>query len=104
MHSKSHVLKTLQEIPSVGPATANDLWLLGIRSVTDLRNRDPREMYDLFNAMTAKRNDICLLYVFRCAVYFATEKEPEKRKLAWWYWKDRTYNENGTKRGSRRTT
>jgi len=28
-----------------------------------------------------------LLYVFRCAVYFAENKNPDPEKLKWWNWK-----------------
>ncbi|MGZ3922021.1 MAG: helix-hairpin-helix domain-containing protein [Bacteroidia bacterium] len=34
-----------------------------------------------------------MLYTFRCAVYFVSEKNHSKEKLNWWYWKDKTYNE-----------
>ncbi|NMB56563.1 pathogenicity locus, partial [Candidatus Beckwithbacteria bacterium] len=34
-----------------------------------------------------KTQDRCLLYVFRCAVYYAKGgRDPEK--LKWWNWKD----------------
>lgn len=35
-----------------------------------------------------------MLYTFRGAVYFATEKKHSKEKLNWWYWKDKKYNES----------
>lgn len=38
-------------------------------------------------------DDRCVLYVFRCAVYFAEHEQPEAEKLKWWYWKDRVYPE-----------
>jgi hypothetical protein len=33
--------------------------------------------------------DRCLLYVFRCAVYFASHKKHDPKLLLWWNWKDR---------------
>ncbi|MGA3073400.1 MAG: helix-hairpin-helix domain-containing protein, partial [Bryobacteraceae bacterium] len=30
----------------------------------------------------------CVLYVFRCAVYFASEAEHDPELLKWWNWKD----------------
>jgi hypothetical protein len=30
-----------------------------------------------------------MLYVFRCAVYFATEEFHDPELLKWWTWKDR---------------
>jgi len=32
-------------------------------------------------------------YPFRCAVYYASEKDHDKEKLQWWYWKNKEYNE-----------
>jgi hypothetical protein len=32
--------------------------------------------------------DRCLLYVFRCAVYYASTAAPEPELLKWWSWKD----------------
>ena len=32
--------------------------------------------------------DRCLLYVFRCACYYARTKRPDPQKLLWWNWKD----------------
>jgi hypothetical protein len=32
--------------------------------------------------------DRCVLYVFRCAVYFASEAEHDPELLKWWNWKD----------------
>jgi len=82
--------KLLRTIPGIGPAMARDLWDLGVRRIEDLAGRDPREMYDALCEMTGKRQDRCVLYVFREAVYFAKtppdERDPEK--LKWWNWKD----------------
>jgi hypothetical protein len=36
------------------------------------------------------RQDPCVLYVFRCAVYFARTADPEPDLLKWWAWKGRT--------------
>jgi len=33
-----------------------------------------------------------MLCIFRCALYFATEKDNENEKLCWLYWKDKEYN------------
>ncbi len=90
---KSKVLKELQVIPGIGKSIALDLWELGIRKVSDLQNKNPKSLYQKFNNISGKQNDICLLYTLRCAVYFATEKKLDKKKLNWWYWKDKIYNE-----------
>lgn len=80
--------KELRCIPGVGPSIARDLWYLGIRRVADLRGRDPERLYARMNRLRGVRQDRCLLYVFRCAVYFATEPRPRPSLLKWWAWKD----------------
>ncbi len=81
----------LRVIPGVGESIASDLWNIGIRKVSDLAGRDPEVLYDLSNKFAGRVQDRCLLYVFRCAVYYAETplQEQEKEKLKWWYWKDK---------------
>ncbi len=81
-------LKDLQRIPGVGPSLAQDLVDLGIRNVAALRGRDPQELYDRLCQQTGEHQDRCVLYVFRCAVYFASEPAHDPEKLKWWNWKD----------------
>lgn len=90
---KYKTLKELQKIPSIGKACALDLWNIGIRNTSDLNARNPLQLYNKLNQITGQTHDICMLYTFRCAVYFVTEKTHETQKLNWWYWKDKTYNE-----------
>jgi hypothetical protein len=85
---EKEILKELQIIPGVGKSIATDLYLLDIRKVSDLKNKNPQKMYDAMTTLTGAQHDRCLLYVFRCAVYFASTKKHEKKKLDWWYWKD----------------
>jgi hypothetical protein len=86
-------LKDLQRIPGVGPSIAADLYGLGITAVADLHGRDPEALYEQLCAQAGQRVDRCMLYVFRCAVYFAdhevTHTPTEADKLLWWHWKDR---------------
>ena len=79
----------LQIIPGVGPSIAKDLRALGIRRVAQLRGRDPERMYSRINRLRGARQDRCLLYVFRCAVYYASEPKPTTRLLKWWNWSDK---------------
>jgi hypothetical protein len=90
---REEVLRELRRIPSIGKACALDLWNIGIRSISDLAGRNPAELYRTLNKVTGQTHDICMLYTFRCAVYFASEAHPDKDKLNWWYWKNKTYNE-----------
>ena len=78
----------LQRIPGVGPSIARDLRELGIGRVADLRGRDPERLYRRLNERRGVRQDPCLLYVFRCAVYYASTARPDPERLKWWRWKD----------------
>ena len=85
-------LNELMQIPGVGKSIAQDLWNLGIRNAGDLKGKSPEKLYEQSNELVGTIQDRCLLYVFRCAVYFA-ETDPvkqEKEKLNWWYWKNKT--------------
>ncbi len=77
----------LQTIPGVGTSIAQDLREIQIEEVEDLVGRDPQELYDLSNRFAGSIQDRCLLYVFRCAVYYA-EGGRDAEKLKWWNWKD----------------
>lgn len=81
------------QIPSVGISVANDLYGIGIKQIKDLENKNPRKLYEKLNKATGATHDICVLYTFRCAVYFASVKKHDKEKLKWWNWKNKTFNE-----------
>lgn len=89
-------IKQLQIIPGVGKSIANDLVNIGIKNVNDLKGRVPEDLYNQSNGLAGIIQDRCLLYVFRCAVYFAETppEEREKEKLKWWNWKD-SFRTNG---------
>ena len=83
-------IKALTIIPGVGKSIATDLYNIGIRKIDDLRGKDPEVLYNNSNHFAGCIQDQCLLYVFRCAVYFAetpTELQ-DSEKLKWWNWKD----------------
>ena len=79
----------LQKIPGIGKSISRNLRNIGILSVSDLKGKNPEKLYELSNLFEGARQDRCLLYVFRCAVYFAGHKDPDPEKLKWWNWKDR---------------
>lgn len=87
------ILKELQIIPGVGKSIANDLFCVGIKKVADLKGKSPNKLYKKLNKYSGVKNDICVLYTFRCAVYFASESRHKKEKLNWWYWKDKVYTD-----------
>ncbi len=89
--TREESLKELKTIPGIGKSIARDLWNIGIKKISDLKNQDPELLYDLSNRFAGTIQDRCLLYTFRCAVYFANTS-PNKRKperLMWWNWKDK---------------
>lgn len=80
----------LRMIPGVGKAMEQDFFLLGIRSVSGLKGKNPEELYERLCALTGEKHDRCVLYVFRAAVGFA-EAPPEERasdRFKWWSFKD----------------
>ena len=81
------VIRELSQIPGVGPSIASDLYRLGIHEVAELRGRDPEALYVGLCERAGQKVDRCLLYVFRCAVYFASEERPDPELLKWWNWK-----------------
>ena len=89
---KAEALKDLMKIPGVGKSIATDLWNIGIKGTNDLKGQDPESLYALSNRFAGTVQDRCLLYVFRCAVYYANQaankRDPEK--LKWWNWKDKS--------------
>ena len=82
------VLTELRRIPGVGPSLARDLFDLGIRRVSALRRRNPETLYQKLCELRGEHQDRCVLYVFRCAIYFASEKQPDPERLKWWNWQD----------------
>ncbi|NLI33722.1 MAG: pathogenicity locus [Deltaproteobacteria bacterium] len=82
------ILQELKRIPGVGKSIAEDLRKLGFRSVQELKDQDPEEMYQRLCEYRGTRIDRCILYVFRCAVYFALNESHDPELLKWWNWKD----------------
>ena len=93
--TKDQQLKNLTIIPGVGKSVAMDLWNIGIKQVDDLKGKNPEQLYNSSNKYAGVIQDRCLLYVFRCAVYFAETngKKQNGEKLKWWNWKNRKINE-----------
>ena len=83
----------LREIPGVGARIAAVMEALGILEVSDLRGRDPEELYLKECLMKGYQEDRCALYVWRAAVYYADHETRDPEKLKWWYWKDKPYPE-----------
>lgn len=87
--TKQESLKDFQHIPGVGIQIAEDLWQLGFRSISELKDADPEVLYQNLCDLQGCQVDRCMLYVFRCAVYFASNETYEPHLLKWWNWKDK---------------
>lgn len=87
--AKQSSLRQLRQIPGVGEKIAEDFWELGLHHVADLKNQDAEELYERLCFQQGKKVDRCMLYVFRCAVYYASNKNHDPDMLKWWNWKDR---------------
>lgn len=85
---KEKALAQFRQIPGVGKRIAHDLWNIGIRSINDLKDADPEALYKLLCDFQGCKVDRCMLYVFRCAIYFASTPNPDPELCKWWNWKD----------------
>lgn len=88
----------LTKIPGVGANMQRHLQDIGIHCVADLAGKDPEELYRLDCLKKGFQDDRCVLYVFRCAVYYAEHTQHDPEKLKWWYWKDKEYPEKRSDR------
>jgi len=77
----------LREIPWVGEKIEVLLNELGVYSIEDMRKSDPEKLYDDLCDIKASAVDRCVLYVFRCAKYYASNKNHDPKRLKWWNWK-----------------
>jgi hypothetical protein len=81
--------RDLRDIPGIGPRMKEALLDLGYERVGDLRDADPEKMYADLCKLRNTAVDRCVLYVFRCAVYFASQTVHDPELLKWWRWKDK---------------
>ena len=79
----------LEQIPGVGTAVARNMRSIGIRSVGQLKGKNPDKLYRKLCDFKAAPVDRCMLYVLRCAVYYASNAEHDPALLKWWNWKDK---------------
>jgi nucleotidyltransferase/DNA polymerase involved in DNA repair len=87
MKAESRTIKELTVIPGIGKSIAKDLIDIGINHIDDLKGKNAEQLYNRSNKFVGNVQDRCLLYAFRCAIYFA-EGGRDSRKLKWWNWKD----------------
>ena len=80
--------KQLEQIPGVGVKIAGTLREIGIRNAGDLKGKNPEKLYQKLCRYKANPVDRCMLYVLRCAVYYASNTKHNPKLLEWWNWKD----------------
>ncbi len=78
--------RKLEDLWSVGPAVRCDLARLGVNSVAELARRKPQKLYEDLCRKTGRRQDICVLDVFRAAVAQARDPDLPTEQCVWWYW------------------
>ena len=81
-------MSDLKNIPGVGPKIELLLKDVGVSSIEDMRKSDPEELYRELCDIKASPVARCVLYVFRCAKYFVSNKDHDPERLKWWNWKD----------------
>lgn len=87
--TKENILKEFRTIPSVGVKISEDLWELGFRSISELKNQKPEQLYERLCIHNGYKVDRCMLYVFRTVVYFASNTKHNPELLKWWNWKEK---------------
>lgn len=79
----------LEQIPGVGKNIAQDLRDIGVGSVDELKGEKADQLYKKVCDFKASPVDRCMLYVIRCAIYYASNTKHDPELLEWWNWKDK---------------
>ena len=75
-------IRTLTDLPNVGPTVAADLHRLGIDSPEQLKGRDAFALYDQLCSITGRRQDPCVIDVFLSITRFMEGDEARQ----WWHY------------------
>lgn len=78
--------RNLADLKSVGKATLADFCLLGVRSVQELADSDPRELYERLCRLRGVTVDICQYDLFCCAVAQARDPHLPPEQCDWFWW------------------
>lgn len=74
--------KELLSLMNVGKATVQDLKLLGITTIEELKKQDPDQLYVQLQKITGTKHDPCVWDVFAAIIHEAQTGE----KIPWWHW------------------
>lgn len=77
---KRSSVRSLTDLPNVGPAIAADLRLLGFQRPQQLVGQDPFTLYERLCRRTKQRQDPCVLDVFMSITAFLGGAPPRP----WW--------------------
>jgi hypothetical protein len=78
--------RELKDLAGIGGAMLRDFDLLGVESVSALARHDPDQLYLRLCDLTGRKQDICVLDVFRCAVAQARDPGLTEEQSQWWWW------------------
>lgn len=67
-NKKLKAIKCLQTLRNIGPAAAEDLYLLGVETPEQMKNSDPDKLYEELKKRNGGKLDICVLYQFQGAI------------------------------------
>ncbi|MDD3340619.1 MAG: helix-hairpin-helix domain-containing protein [Bacilli bacterium] len=78
----------LLKIPGVGKSIKQDFIDMGYQNVEMLKDKNPEFLYQKLCVLKGGPVDRCMLYVFRCAVYYANTEKKDPALLKWQNWKE----------------
>lgn len=90
--------RQLRDLKSVGPATLEDLRVLGIQTVEQLAAEDPEALYARLNRVVGVRHDPCCQDVFASAIAQARDPQLPPEQCQWWYWSKLRKHKSAAKR------
>jgi nucleotidyltransferase/DNA polymerase involved in DNA repair len=85
-------VKELTTIPGVGRTVADDLIQLGIKKVSDLKDKDADRLYHRSNREAGTVQDKSLLVIFRNAIQFSLSNTQDDEDLKDGSEKKKVYN------------
>jgi hypothetical protein len=65
---KQKSIKSLQTLQNIGPATAERLYSIGVKTPEQMRRSDPGEIYEKLREKEGGKLDKCALYLLQGAV------------------------------------
>jgi len=73
-------VRSLKDLPNIGPAMTRDLEFIGILKPEHLKGRDPVELYETLCRKSGTRHDPCVLDVLISVTRFMHGEKPK----SWW--------------------